>query len=117
MTGISLLDYAVNGRASARIGNASGEPMMAPHGIYRCKPENETVGDDEWVAIACETGAQWDLFCDAAGHPEWRTDPRFLSVTSRVKHAEALDALVEGWTRERTKDEADSTLQAVGVPA
>ena len=117
MTGISLLDYAVNGRASSRIGNASGEPMMAPHGIYRCKPENETVGDDEWVAIACETGAQWDLLCEATGHPEWRVDPRFLSVASRIKHAEALDALVEGWTRERTKDEAMSTLQAVGVPA
>src|SRR5206468_442732 len=36
MTGISLLDYAVNGRASTRIGNASGDPMMAPHGVYRC---------------------------------------------------------------------------------
>src|SRR4051812_46149854 len=117
ITGIPLLDYAVNGRTSTRIGNASGEPMMAPHGIYRCKAENEAVGDDEWVAIACETGAQWDLFCDATGHPEWRLDPRFLSVASRVKHTEALDALVEGWTRERTKDDAMSALQAAGVAA
>ena len=117
MTGISLLDYAVNGRASTRIGNASGDPMMAPHGIYRCAAENEAVGDDEWVAIACETGAQWDSFCEATGHPEWRLDPRFLSVTSRIANSEALDALVEGWTRGRTKDDVMTTLQAVGVAA
>ena len=47
-----------------------GDPMMAPHGVYRCKAENETVGDDEWVAIACETSWQWDALCEATGHPE-----------------------------------------------
>jgi crotonobetainyl-CoA:carnitine CoA-transferase CaiB-like acyl-CoA transferase len=117
MTGISLLDYAVNGRASTRIGNASGNPMMAPHGIYRCKLENDAVGDDEWVAIACETNAQWEDLCDVTGHPEWRNDLRFMSVTSRIKHAEALDALVEAWTRQRTKHEAMTALQAAGVAA
>jgi crotonobetainyl-CoA:carnitine CoA-transferase CaiB-like acyl-CoA transferase len=117
MTGISLLDYAVNGHASTRAGNASGEPAMAPHGIYRCRAERDDVGDDEWVAIACETNAQWQALCDATGHPEWRDDPRFLSPASRIKHAEALDALVEGWTRERSKDEAMSALQGVGVAA
>jgi len=117
MTGISLLNYAVNRRASTRIGNASGDPMMAPHGVYRCKAENDTVGDDEWVAIACESNLQWDALCEATGHTEWRNDPRFMSVASRIKHAEALDALVEGWTRQRTKDEAMETLQAAGVAA
>jgi crotonobetainyl-CoA:carnitine CoA-transferase CaiB-like acyl-CoA transferase len=117
MTGLSLLDYAVSGRASTRIGNASGDPMMAPHGIYRCKAESDAIGDDEWVAIACESNLQWDALCAATAHLEWREDPRFTSVTSRIKHAEALDALVEGWTRERTKDEAMRTLQSAGVAA
>jgi crotonobetainyl-CoA:carnitine CoA-transferase CaiB-like acyl-CoA transferase len=117
MTGLSLLDYAVNGRASTRIGNASGEPAMAPHGIYRCKSERDDIGDDEWVAIACETNAQWQALCLATGHPEWQDDPRFLSPASRIHHAEALDALVEGWTREHTKDEAMSTLQDAGIAA
>ena len=118
LTGIELFDYTVNGRESTRVGNRSGEPSMAPHGVYRCAEEpGSPAGDDEWVAIACEHAPQWDALCDVMGHPEWREDPRFFSLERRLKHAEELDALIEAWTRRRTKDEAMSALQSAGVAA
>ena len=43
----AMLDHTVNGNHPTRQGNA--DPWAAPHGVYRC------AGDDDWVAIACET--------------------------------------------------------------
>ncbi|HXH20515.1 MAG TPA: CoA transferase [Dehalococcoidia bacterium] len=119
LTGPALLDYQVNGRPSARIGNASGHPTMAPHGVYRCAPDESDggVGDDEWVAIAVATEGQWQAFTCAVGHPEWQHDPRFETFTARLAHQRELDGLVEEWTRPRSNLEVQRTLQAAGVPA
>jgi crotonobetainyl-CoA:carnitine CoA-transferase CaiB-like acyl-CoA transferase len=119
LTGPALLDYQVNGRPSERIGNASGHPAMAPHGVYRCAPDESEggVGDDEWVAIAVATEGQWQAFTCAVGHPEWQHDPRFETLTARLAHQRELDGLVEEWTRPRSNLEVQRTLQAAGVPA
>ncbi|HEY7269959.1 MAG TPA: CoA transferase, partial [Dehalococcoidia bacterium] len=73
LTGPALLDYTVNGRASSRIGNRSGHPAMAPHGVYRSAPDTREggVGDDEWVAIAVANDEQWRALTCSMGHPEW----------------------------------------------
>lgn len=118
LTGTAILDFTVNGRPSQRLGNRSGHPAAAPHGVYRCAPDpTGLVGDDEWVAIAVETEEQWSALCHALGHPEWREDPRFRTVLDRLTHAEELDALIEEWTRQRSPQEAMLALQAAGVPA
>jgi crotonobetainyl-CoA:carnitine CoA-transferase CaiB-like acyl-CoA transferase len=116
LTGPSLLDYTVNGRASTRNGNRHAG--MAPHGIYRCAEEpDKPVGDDQWVAIACETEPQWQALCSVMGHSEWRDDARFCTLASREAHQDELDRMIEAWTRGRTKNEAMALLQAAGVPA
>ena len=46
-----LMDWAVNGREQARMGNR--DPGAAPHGVYPCK------GEDRWIAIACFTDEEW----------------------------------------------------------
>ncbi len=119
LTGTAILDHAVNGRPSARIGNRSGHPAMAPHGVYRSSPDpgEDGVGDDEWVAIAVATEEQWLTLCRVTGHTEWQTDPRFATLPARLEHQDDLDALITAWTRVRSNKETQDLLQAVGVPA
>ncbi|RYI20887.1 MAG: CoA transferase, partial [Acetobacteraceae bacterium] len=67
LSGPALLDWTVNGRPSRRPGqpdsNRSAFPEMAPHGIYRCR------GEDEWVAIACRDEADWGKLTGLADGP------------------------------------------------
>ncbi|TMG35083.1 MAG: CoA transferase [Chloroflexi bacterium] len=92
----ALLELAANGTVPTRAGNR--DPQARPHGVYRCAD-----GDDAWVALSVWSADEWSSFREAVAHPEWsRDDPR-------------LDALVEGWTRERTRDEVTATLRRAGL--
>jgi crotonobetainyl-CoA:carnitine CoA-transferase CaiB-like acyl-CoA transferase len=119
LTGPAILDFDVNGRPSRRLGNRSGHPAMAPHGVYRCAPDPREggAGDDEWVAIAAATEEQWRALAAAIGRPELAEDPSFATLTARMAHQEELDAVIEAWTRPRSNSEAMELLQAAGVPA
>ena len=109
LVGHALMDYVMNDRLEPRIGNRS--PVAAPQGCYRCR------GDDDWLVISIGDDAEWQALCEAAGHPEWREDERFADRASRWRHHDALDALIEGWTREQEHIEAMHVLQRAGVTA
>lgn len=115
LNGPALLDYTVNKRPLRRDGsphsNRSAYPPMAPHGIYRSK------GKDRWVAIAARHDADWRAVCDAIGRADLLTDDRFDTLPNRMRHQDALDAIVQAWTIEHTPSEAMDALQARGVPA
>jgi crotonobetainyl-CoA:carnitine CoA-transferase CaiB-like acyl-CoA transferase len=105
----AYLDYAVNGRAMAPMGNR--DLNFAPHGVYPC------AGDDRWIAIVCETDAQWRALCAAMGAPELERDPRFDSMAARLAHAEELDRTLSRWTATLDQYQAEAMLQAAAVPA
>ena len=107
--GPAVLDYTVNGRVVQRAGNAS--PHHSPHGVYRA------AGVDNWVAIVARDEKEWAALCQAAGHPEWRTDPRFATLPDRLRHRAELDALIEGWTAQHEAGEVEALLVGVGVAA
>ena len=104
-----LLDYAANGMAPERIGNA--DPTMAPHGCYPCR------GEDRWIAIAVADDSQWQGLCRALGRPEWAEDPRLCGTLSRWRNREEIDRLLEAETVGWDAQELMSALQAEGVPA
>jgi len=108
-TGEALMDYAMNGRVVHRQGNRS--TGMAPHGCYRCK------GQDAWVTIAVANDQEWQALCQATGHPDWSADARFADGLLRQQNQDALDSLVEGWTKSQTPEEASIILQEAGVAA
>lgn len=114
LTGPAILDAQVNGRASARTGNRSAHPAVAPHGVYRCADEGDR---DRWLAIACYTEDQWEALTEAMGSPAWCADERFAALTARLTHQGELDANIEAWTRPRGAHEVMRCLQEVGVPA
>lgn len=118
LTGTAILDKAVNGRDSTRLGNSSGEPPAAPHGVYRCAPEPDPlVGDDAWVAVAVETDDQWRALCEVIDAVDLAAEPALLTLAGRQAEAARIDAAIEAWTRPRTPWEAMEALQAAGVPA
>ena len=105
----AFLEYAVNGRVMRRNGNASD--WWAPQGLYPCQ------GDDRWVAVVCETEAQWRGLCSATGNDRgWLDDPRFANNAARKQNYQALDALIGAWTANRTQAEVEQQLQAAAVP-
>jgi crotonobetainyl-CoA:carnitine CoA-transferase CaiB-like acyl-CoA transferase len=111
ISGTTILDWSANGRIWSRYGNRSPFKPAAPHGAY------PSAGVDRWLAIACFTDAEWRALTEVAGHPEWASDARFKDLAGRLRHPDALDALVSGWTRSRDGYEAMLALQRAGVPA
>jgi crotonobetainyl-CoA:carnitine CoA-transferase CaiB-like acyl-CoA transferase len=73
--------------------------------------------DDQWLALAVETEAQWRALCGVLGQPQVSDDPRFATLLARREHAAELDAIVTAWTRTRDKYAAMRELLAAGVPA
>jgi len=108
---VPVLDFSANGRVWRRSGNRSPYAPAAPHGAYPC------AGEDRWIAIACETEAQFAALARAAGHPEWAADPRFATLAARIAHQDALDAAVASWTRTQDRYDCMRLLQAALVPA
>jgi crotonobetainyl-CoA:carnitine CoA-transferase CaiB-like acyl-CoA transferase len=111
LTGPAVLDWSANGRTWSRIGNRSPYKPAAPHGAYRCS------GEDRWIAIACFTDQEFAQLARVAGHPEWTRDPRFETLTARLAHQDALDALVGAWTSKQEARACMMELQSAGVPA
>jgi benzylsuccinate CoA-transferase BbsF subunit len=101
------MDYAMNGTQPARMGNR--DQLMAPHNCFRC------AGQDEWVAIACGTDAEWQALCRIMGHEQLLSDERFLTASARKANEDELERLVTTWTTTQEKWEITHRLQAVGI--
>jgi crotonobetainyl-CoA:carnitine CoA-transferase CaiB-like acyl-CoA transferase len=112
--GPTLLDWTVNGRPTRQDvqpnSNRSPWAPMAPHGIYPCS------GDDEWIAIACRSDAEWQAFGRVVDEP-WCAEVAWADLAARLADQDRLDAQVAGWTASRNKFDTAQALLAVGVPA
>jgi crotonobetainyl-CoA:carnitine CoA-transferase CaiB-like acyl-CoA transferase len=111
LTGAAILDWSANGREWRRYGNRSPYKPAAPHGAYRC------AGGDRWIAIACFSEGEWQALAAVAGRRDWLEDPRFATLEQRLRHQDALDQAVEGWTRGEERYDCMIKLQNAGVPA
>jgi crotonobetainyl-CoA:carnitine CoA-transferase CaiB-like acyl-CoA transferase len=71
---------------------------------------------DGFVIVAPINQNNFEHMADAVGHPEWKTDARFLTSRIRAENWDALMRLVEAWTETRTAQECEEHLMAAGVP-
>jgi benzylsuccinate CoA-transferase BbsF subunit len=83
---------------------------MAPHDCYRC------AGEDRWVSIAVGSDEEWTALKAAIGDP-FLDEDRFAGPAERWQNQDALDPIIERWTRQREVGDVVSLLQAAGVPA
>ena len=107
--GEGLLDFAFNGRRARRLGNR--HETLSPHGCYPC------LGNDQWAVIAARDDDDWRALCEAMGMPELAGDARFADPVTRHRNQDALDAIISGWTADKSKYDVMNLLQAVGVPS
>jgi crotonobetainyl-CoA:carnitine CoA-transferase CaiB-like acyl-CoA transferase len=79
----------------------------APASFYPCS--------DGLVRISAMEDHQWRGVVAAMGSPQWAE--RFSTVESRIGEPEVIDEHVAAWASTVTKLEAETVLQANGVPA
>lgn len=105
----SVMDYTMNARVRERMGNR--DRLMAPHGCYRCK------GEDQWLAIAVPDDDTWRRLRQAMGNPVWSAEARFGDALGRYANQDEMDRLIEVWTLRYDHYTAMRLLQDAGVPA
>jgi crotonobetainyl-CoA:carnitine CoA-transferase CaiB-like acyl-CoA transferase len=108
-----------------RIGNRDLE--FAPHNVYRARdegprpvmmPSGEVMAElsERWVAIAVDSDAAWAALRQVIGDDRL-DDARYVDAAGRRAHADAIDRVIEEWTRDRDAEEVAANLQAEGVAA
>lgn len=56
------------------------------------------------------------LLADKLGHPDWKTDPRYVTNNVRVENREELDNMIEEKTKQKTTQEWLETFEGSGMP-
>ena len=109
LIGVPILDYLVNQRVAAPVGN--GSLTRSPHGCYRCK------GDDQWCVISVSDESQWPIFCALIGNSSLAAHPKFNSLLERLNNRKELDDIIQQWTAQLTPQEITEKLQRAGISA
>jgi len=99
-------NYLVGGAAPVRMGNA--HPNIVPYQDFPTA--------DGHMIIAAGNDGQFAHLCDVLGQPGWATDPRFGSNPQRVRHRDALIALIRSVTVSRKTQDWVALMEAAGVP-
>jgi crotonobetainyl-CoA:carnitine CoA-transferase CaiB-like acyl-CoA transferase len=115
----SVMHYSRGGFITqARTGKAAPRRPPAnnpPGGIYPCKPG----GPNDYVYLLTSRAnpEHWPRLLKLIGREDLIGDKRYATPDARLQCEAEVDAIVTGWTKERTKQEAMAQLSAVGVPA
>ncbi len=106
---VSLRDHQRYGHVMPRTGNQLGRNV--PGTIYACAPG----GPNDYVFIYAQP-QMWPAVVRVLGRPELAEDARFKTPEARWENRAALDAIVEAWTRQRSKQEVMRLMGEAGVP-
>jgi succinate--hydroxymethylglutarate CoA-transferase len=56
------------------------------------------------------------VLADRLGYPDWKTDPRYITNSVRVKHRVDLDSMIEEKTKQKTTQEWLEIFEGSGMP-
>jgi crotonobetainyl-CoA:carnitine CoA-transferase CaiB-like acyl-CoA transferase len=116
MMGVEVLDYAMNGRIAASLGN--DHRTHAPHGVYPTRSgERGTRSGGDWIALDIASDAAWRALCRVLGAAELAADTRYATMRDRWEHRRELDAALRRWTSQWDTWELFRALQAEGIAA
>ncbi len=104
--GNQAMNYLHSGQAPQRMGNA--HPNTVPYQDFPTA--------DGHMILATGNDGQYARFCEAAGHPEWASDPRFVRNTGRLQHRDVLIPLLRSATVQRSTADWIALLEKAGVP-
>ncbi len=107
---VSLRDHQRFGHALPRRGNQASQTI--PSTLYPCAPG----GPNDYVFINAWERPMWLAMLDVMGRRELADDPRFAAPEARWQNRDALNAIVEEWTKGQSKYEVMRKLGQAGVP-
>lgn len=99
-------NFLISGNLPKRYGNA--HPNIVPYQVF--------TASDGWFALAVGNDKQYMRLCELIDKPEWGTDERFATNSSRVTHRDELVALLKPILALRRVDEWLSALEAADIP-
>lgn len=111
-TAMSMLTYpaawALNSDFDPVRTHNSAHPSLVPFQAF--------ASSDGWLVVACPKEKFWLRLAVVVGHPEWGSDERFDSFTSRRENAHALTGMLETIFLTRTTTEWLDGLRGADVP-
>ena len=102
-----LPEYDAFGAVRERAGSAL--PGIAPTNAYKCS-------DGHYVLVAGNGDSIFRRLMRAIGRADLENDPQLVHNDGRVQRVEEIDAAIEAWTLQRSRDEVLAVLDAAGVP-
>ena len=81
---------------------------LYPRAAFKCS--------DGYLALNVPNDLIWQRLCQVMGREDLIDDPRSADGSARAANAAYLDPVIEGWLVNRTRAEAEETLNAHGVP-
>src|SRR5436853_1138399 len=106
---VSLRDHQRFGHPPTRTGNQLGRNV--PGTTYACAPG----GPNDYVFLYAQP-PMWPAVVQVLGQPELTEDARFKTVEARWDNRAELNAIVEAWTRQRSKHDVMNLMGDAGVP-
>ncbi len=100
--------HARGAAAPARTGNRHGGLGISPYNAYQTQ--------DGYVVLNAPGDHHFRSILDVMGRADLKEDPRFLTRSTRVVNFDAVDELIEGWTKTLTKNEVARRMLAAKVP-
>ena len=118
---LSLLDtYAHYHEASFEMYSLSKgkiKPTRSGAHSWYASPAGVFKGRERYMILIAPLEQHWSKLCEAMGKPEITRDPRFTDNASRMNNLDELVAIIEGWIRSQSSDDAAiETLKAHHVP-
>lgn len=102
-----LPEYDAFGAVRERSGSAL--PGIAPTNAYKCS-------DGHYVLVAGNGDSIFRRLMRAIGRTDLENDARLAHNDGRVTRVEEIDAAIEAWTLQHSRDEVLAVLDAAGVP-
>jgi crotonobetainyl-CoA:carnitine CoA-transferase CaiB-like acyl-CoA transferase len=104
-----VLEWQAYGRLVVRDGNRG--PVAAPQNLYACRAE------EQWLALAVATDAQWRALVDLLGRPRWADDVGLATAAGRRAAQDRIDVELARWCATQDRDATVEALLARGIPA
>jgi formyl-CoA transferase len=106
--GPEALAYKVTGKPRPRLGNASN--TSSPRNVYGTR-------DGKWIALSASIQSMAERVFRVIGREDMISDPRYRTNPDRVKHREAVDAIVGGWIKARDQAEVLDKFEKAEITA
>jgi crotonobetainyl-CoA:carnitine CoA-transferase CaiB-like acyl-CoA transferase len=102
-----MMQYVVTGKAAAPMPS-----RISAWGIY----DVFTVADGEQIFLAVVSNTQWEMFCDAFGLPELKSDSRLATNIGRVEARDWLMPILRERLAHRSAADVARVFEDAGLP-